>query len=134
MSRWPASRGESIHTSTHLGNPLGCAVALRLLEILERDQWVEITRERGRALLSRLRRELADAPHVVDVRGRGLLIGIEIDDAEEAARVSREALRAGWIVLGEGEEGRVLTLSPALNIPDPLLHAAVTELAGLLRK
>jgi 4-aminobutyrate aminotransferase/(S)-3-amino-2-methylpropionate transaminase len=134
MSRWPASHGESIHTSTHLGNPLGCAVALRVLELLERERWVELTRERGRELLSRLRKELAEAPHVVDVRGRGLLIGIELDDPEEAARVSRDALHSGWIVLGEGEDGRVLTLSPALNIPDPLLYGAVAELAGLLRK
>ena len=104
-----------------------------MLEILEREHWVELTRERGRELLSRLRKELADATRVVDVRGRGFLIGIELDDPREAARVARDALRSGWIVLGEGEDGRVLTLSPALNIPDPLLDGAVTELAGLLR-
>ncbi len=132
MCRWPASRGEAIHTSTHLGHPVGCAIALRVLEILERDRWVEHSRKRGEQLRADLSRALSSAPCVVDVRGRGLLIGVELDSARTAARVVRQALRSGWILIGEGEEGRVVTLSPALNIPDALLDGALARLVELL--
>jgi 4-aminobutyrate aminotransferase/(S)-3-amino-2-methylpropionate transaminase len=132
MRRWPASEGEAIHTSTHLGNPVGCAVAQRVLEILEREEWIERTRTRGGQLLSRLRQVLAGAAHVVEVRGRGFLLGIELDTGEAAERVVREALRSGWMLLGEGEGGRVLTLSPALNVADSILDGAVERLAELL--
>jgi 4-aminobutyrate aminotransferase/(S)-3-amino-2-methylpropionate transaminase len=132
MCRWPASRGEAVHTSTHLGHPVGCAVALRLLEILERDRWIERSRERGEQLLADVRKALSSVGCVVDVRGRGLLIGVELDSARTAARVVRQALRSGWMLIGEGEEGRVLTLSPALNIPDALLDGALARLVELL--
>jgi 4-aminobutyrate aminotransferase/(S)-3-amino-2-methylpropionate transaminase len=132
MCRWPASKGEAVHTSTHLGHPVGCAVALRVLEILERDRWVEHSRERGERLCGDLRRALSSVPCVVEVRGRGLLLGVELDSARTAARVVRQALRSGWILIAEGREGRVLTLSPALNIPDALLDGAVARLVELL--
>jgi 4-aminobutyrate aminotransferase/(S)-3-amino-2-methylpropionate transaminase len=134
MSRWPRSTGEAIHTSTHLGHPLGCAVALRVIEILERDRYLERTRVRGEGLLAGLRRELASSPRVLDVRGRGLLVGVELASAETAREVSRGLLRSGWILLGEGPQGRVLTLSPALNIPDRLLLGAAERLVELLRE
>jgi 4-aminobutyrate aminotransferase/(S)-3-amino-2-methylpropionate transaminase len=132
MRSWPASRGEAIHTSTHLGNPVGCAIALKVLELLERERWIERTRERGHHLLARLRSALRSVPRVVEVRGRGLMIGIELDTATTASRAVRDALRSGWIVIGEGEDGRVLTLSPPLNISDTLLDGALERLVELL--
>jgi 4-aminobutyrate aminotransferase-like enzyme len=44
----------------------------------------------------------------------------------------RDALHSGWILIGEGEEGCVLTLSPPLNIPEALLDGAVSRLVELL--
>ncbi|MEE8556597.1 MAG: aspartate aminotransferase family protein [Myxococcota bacterium] len=132
MERWPASEGEAIHTSTHLGYPVGCAVALRVLEILERDRWLDHVRAHGKRLVEILRDELSGVPGVVEVRGRGFLIGIELDSGETADRIVRRSLRSGWILLGEGADGRVLALSPALNISGALLDGAVDWLVGLL--
>ena len=61
-----------------------------------------------------------------------MFVGIEVDRSDVATRVVAEALRSGWILLGEGEGGRVLTLSPPLNIPDALLDGALERLVELL--
>lgn len=132
MRRWPASRGEAVHTSTHLGNPLGCAAALAVLHVLERDALVKRAEEVGARWLAKLRSLLARSSRVRDVRGRGLLLAIELDDAAFARSAVERALRAGWITLGEGPQGRTLALTPPLLIAEPLLDAAALALAELL--
>ncbi len=132
MHKWGPSTGEAVHTSTHLGNPLGCAMALQVLELLEREHLLERARRLGAHLLQRLEREVRPCPGVRDVRGRGLLAGIELDTPERAARVVREALGSGWILLAEGADARVLSLTPPLTIPEPLLDAALDRLVELL--
>ena len=134
MEAWGVSDGEALHTSTHLGNPLGCALGVRVLELLERERLIARAGALGTRLLERLSRELASAPAVVDVRGRGLMIGIELDSAERAERVVAQALRAGWILLGEGPDGRVLSLTPPLVIGSELLDGAADRLVELLSK
>ncbi len=132
MRAWGASTGEAVHTSTHLGNPLGCAIALRVLERIERDGLASRARELGAAALERLEKEVRGAPGVVDVRGRGLMLGVELDGSERAARVAREALASGWILLREGSDGRVLSLTPPLTIDATLLARGLDRLAALL--
>jgi acetylornithine/succinyldiaminopimelate/putrescine aminotransferase len=132
MKRWPASRGEAVHTSTHLGNPVGCAAGATVLRVLERDALVKRAEEVGARWLTRLRRVLARSPHVRDVRGRGLLLAVELDDAVFARSIVVSALRAGWITLGEGADGRTLALTPPLMIDESLLDAAADQLGELL--
>lgn len=133
MERWGRSQGEALHTSTHLGNPLGCAAAGVVLSRIERDGLAERAAGLGRELLTRLQRELSSTPAVVDVRGRGLMIGIELDSAERAEQVVRAALQAGLVIVGEGEDGRVLALTPALTIEESALDGAVDRLVELLQ-
>ena len=132
MERWGASQGEALHTSTHLGNPLGCALALRVLECLEREALPQRAAKLGGALRDRLRCELGDAPDVVEVRGRGLMIGIELASAERAARAVGEALARGWLLVAEGTAGQVLSLTPPLTIEPEQLDGAADLLVELL--
>lgn len=134
MRRWGPSSGEAIHTSTHLGHPVGCAMGLATLEVLERDGLLERARRLGSRALRRLERELAGADHVVDVRGRGLMLGVELDSSAGVDRVIGEALRSGWILIGEGPDLRVLSLTPALSIPEALLERALDRIIELCRK
>ncbi len=129
MKQWGASSGEALHTSTHLGNPVMCAVALRTLEIIERDQLLE----RARGLGSELRQRLEHAFGPECVRGSGLMLGAELPDAARAERVVTEALREGWIVLCEGERGCVLALTPPLVIAEKVLWSGVDTLARIAR-
>jgi len=132
MEAWGASTGEALHTSTHLGNPLGCALALEVLARIERDGLVARAERVGASLLARLRHGLAAAPAVIDVRGRGLMIGIELDTAARADAAVAAALGSGWILLGEGDDGRVLSLTPPLTIDEALLHGATERLVEIL--
>lgn len=66
------------HGSTFGGNPLACRVGCTVLDIIEEQGLVENARRQGEQLLRRLRAELADNPNVLQIRGQGLMIGIEL--------------------------------------------------------
>lgn len=132
MDAWPESTGESLHTQTFLGHPPGCAAAIAALDVLAEEQFVERAVVLGERALAHLRERLAPvcaAKRVRDVRGRGLLIGIECDEGGRALAVSQAALRRGVIVIPSGDRGEVLSVTPALNIEAEALLAALDVLA-----
>lgn len=140
MDAWPESEGEAMHTSTFLGHPVGCAAALAALETLEAEGLVARAREQGSRWLAALQ-GLADRHDAVgDVRGRGLMVGLDLVSDRETKRpdprlarsVALEALRRGWILLLGGPAGNVLSLSPPLNIGAHLLDAAAETLDDVL--
>lgn len=139
MAAWPPSQGEGIHTSTFLGHPLGCAAAIAALDVVRREGLADRAGRLGRDLLERLE-TWRRYPMVGDVRGRGLLIGVELvrdaktraPDPEAANRLTRAALRRGIIVLTGGLHGNVLTLTPPLTIPEARLWEAVHALEACL--
>jgi len=118
------------HGSTFGGNPLGSAVALAALEVLEDERLVARSRELGEWLLSELKR--LDSPLVVDVRGRGLFIGIEVDAAKTTARAVVDRLLARGI-LSKDTHGTVVRIAPPLNVPREALVWAVGEIRAALR-
>lgn len=115
MDAWPLSTGEALHTSTYLGNPLGCAAALATIDELARRKLPARAARLGAALESRLAR-LRRQPGVVEVRGCGLLWGVELRDAANAARVVKCALARGLILLQSGSRGETITIAPPLVI------------------
>jgi 4-aminobutyrate aminotransferase/4-aminobutyrate aminotransferase/(S)-3-amino-2-methylpropionate transaminase len=140
MDRWPKSTGEAIHTSTFLGHPVGCAAALAAMSVLRDERLVERSAEFGARIRSRLEEMTADHPHVGQVRGRGMLIGIEMvrDRASRepapdlAGHVVVETLRRGVLMLGGGIHGNVLSLSPPFVITEPQIDAALGILDKIL--
>lgn len=66
------------HGSTFGGNPLACRVGCTVLEIIEEQGLLDNAKLQGERLLTRLRIELADDPNILEIRGRGLMIGIEL--------------------------------------------------------
>ncbi len=72
--------GEAVwmHAYTYSAHPVGCAVALANLDLLEREDCPQLADEKGRYLLEKLSAALADHPHVGDVRGMGLMCGVEL--------------------------------------------------------
>ena len=123
MDAWPPSTGEAIHTSTFLGHPLACAAALGVLDAHERTDVGRRASALGAALTTRLRDRLGGRPGVADVRGLGLLMGIELVEADgrtpargAAGRLAERLLRDGLIVLPAGEHGHVLELTPPVTL------------------
>lgn len=123
MDAWPESAGEALHTSTYLGNPMACAAAVANIGEIERLDLPARARDLGSVLAERL--TLLCARHdLLPARGRGLLWGIELADGATAARVVKDALRKGIIVLQAGPMGNVVSVAPPLIISrGQLLHA-----------
>ncbi len=130
---WPVSQGEAIHTSTFLGHPVGCAMALAQMGEIRRLKLVE----RSAKLGTFLRAELAKIRN--SVRGRGLMVGLELagDDGAAATAESLKAIKAmlhrGFILLPEGEFANVISFTPPLTISEAQLKQSVAALAEVLR-
>ncbi len=99
------------HGSTYAGNPVCCASALATFELLE-GGLVENAASAGAALLAGLAELQARQPLIREVRGRGLMIGIEFESAERADAVEMACLRRGLLVLRAGD--RAIRLAPPL--------------------
>ena len=140
MDSWPESTGEAKHTSTFLGNPLACAAALASLDEIDRLDLAARAREEGARLIERLQVLGEHHACVGEIRGRGLMIGIDLvrdpatrePDPELAGRLITGALRRGWLLLAGGPEGNVISLSPPLTISRALLDSSVQMLDELL--
>jgi acetylornithine aminotransferase len=116
------------HGSTFGGNPLACRAALSVLEILERDQLVARAATLGERLLHGLRARLDALAGVTEVRGRGLMLGIELD--RPCAPLVGRALEAGLLINVTAE--RVIRLLPPLTMTDAEADHLVDELGRLV--
>ena len=131
MDAWPRSTGEALHTSTYLGNPMGCAAALATIGELERLALPNQARELGKLIAKRLQSWL-DHPLVQAVRGRGAMWGVKLRSAADAERVVKTALTRGVIVVQAGAHGDVLSITPPLVITPVQLHRALELLREVL--
>ncbi|CAA9378611.1 MAG: Ornithine aminotransferase, partial [uncultured Gemmatimonadetes bacterium] len=142
MGAWPVSTGEAIHTSTFLGHPVGCAAALASIAVLRDERLVERSAELGARMMARLAEMTADHPRVGEVRGRGMMIGVELvrdrgtrEPAPElAGRMMVEGLRRGLLLLGGGIHGNVLSLSPPFVLTDEQADHALDVIAEILHE
>lgn len=119
---WPKSEGEAIHTSTYLGHPVGCAMAMAQLDQIEERGLVERSAGAGRELRAALREALGEAGKRVLIRGRGLMVGAEFrdacgrPDAKTAWGLIRAMLKNGFLLLPCGELGNVIAITPPLIV------------------
>ncbi|WP_246070538.1 aminotransferase family protein [Paenibacillus kobensis] len=70
--------GIFLHGSTQSGHPVGCAAAMAVLDCLEQDQLIDQIKPKGEHIINSFRRALSTHPHVGDIRGKGLMIAIEM--------------------------------------------------------
>lgn len=140
MDAWPESDGEAVHTSTFLGHPLACAAGVAVMDTLEAEGVLGRVRRVGGRLVTELRGALAGVAGVADVRGLGLLLGIEFagrpglePSAGAAARAARFALAEGVLVLPAGDHGHVLELTPPVELTDAQIRRAVEVVVRAVR-
>lgn len=138
MEAWPESEGEAIHTSTFLGHPLGCAAGLAVLDALETEGVVERARILGGQLVAGLRTALAGLEGVEEVRGLGLMIGIELSRGDgpahgAGARAAEAALRDGVLLLPAGAHGHVVELTPPVTLTEEQVRFAIGAVARAVR-
>lgn len=125
------------HGSTMTGNPVTCAASLATIDVIETENLLENSRLMGRYFKDALE-EMADEFKIVgDVRGVGLMVGVEFvkpgtkDPNAEAAKKIRElAIKEGLILLGCGSDDQVIRFVPPLNITKDDIDKALAILKG----
>lgn len=118
------------HGSTFGGNPLAAAVGHAALTLLESEQLARRAQEQGDYLMARLR--LLAHPAITDVRGKGLLVGVQIDPVFASARQVCEGLMEHG-VLTKDTHHTVVRLAPPLVIERAQIDAAVAALQHVLQ-
>ena len=119
---WPASAGEAMHTSTFLGHPVGCAMALAQIGEIERYKLPERAALMGRRALEALRELKFPDGLRGEARGVGWMLGLELRlvNGEPATAASLAIIKAllhrGFILLPEGEHANVISFTPPLTL------------------
>lgn len=117
------------HGSTFGGNPLACAAANAVIDTIEEQQLVAQARSMGSKLLNGFQNQLADISGVKDIRGFGLMIGIELD--RDCAELVQQALEKGLLI--NVTAGNVIRLLPPLIITDEQADQIITTVCDLIK-
>ena len=136
MEAWPPAS----HGSTFGGNPVCCAAALATIEVIEEEGLVARAARLGAMAMARLRADIGEHPAVVEVRGAGLMIGIEFrahrgwtTPASVQERVRALCLEAGVMLISCGSSDEVIRVIPPLNIVEPDLESGLATIAAAVR-
>ncbi|AOJ05630.1 hypothetical protein WS70_28690 [Burkholderia mayonis] len=136
------------HGHTYIGHATACAAALEVQRVIAEDRLLDNVKARGEQLRALLRERYADHPHVGDVRGRGLFVGVELVRERDTkapfepqlklnAIVKREAMRRGLMVYpmggtADGDSGDHILLAPPFICTAQQIGAIVERLAGAI--
>jgi 4-aminobutyrate aminotransferase len=134
--RW----GRGAHGTTYGGNPVACAAGIAVLETIRDEHLVENARARGAELTGGLRELMADHPAIGDVRGPGLMIGVEFvtdrasgaPDGVTAEAVAARAADAGLILLTCGIHHQVIRWIAPIDVTVPEVEEALRIFEGAL--
>ena len=139
MDQWqPAAHG-----STFGGNPVACAAGIATLDVFQREGILANAQEKGAELIGRLRDLQQRVPGIGEVRGLGLMVGVELVDADGKPHkqlqkeIRHVCLDSGLVILSCGTDDNVLRLVPPLNLSQEeldegweILQAAFLEVAA----
>lgn len=124
-SEWKPAR----HGSTFGGNPLSCAAALATIQVIKEEGLVSRAMIAGDELLYDLKLATQGNDYVVDVRGKGLMIGVEFvqpnPQLKIAQTVMKRCLKDNLLILNCGHHGEVIRLIPPLTVEDSEINTAM---------
>jgi 4-aminobutyrate aminotransferase len=119
------------HGSTFGGNPVCCAAALATLDLVcDPGGYMENARRMGDVLMRESKQLAATHEHITDVRGRGLMMGLELSDPALVKRVVLGAFQKGVLLLGAGKSA--IRLAPPLTIDEDDIRIALSTIGELL--
>ncbi len=118
------------HGTTFGGNPLACRVGLEVLAVMRSDHICERAETMGKRLLEQLQTQLSGHPHIVEIRGRGLMVGIEFD--VDVAELKTRALHHKLII--NVTRGRIIRLLPPLIVDETHIEQIVDTLAKVIEE
>ena len=137
---WPVSGGEAIHTSTYLGHPVGCAMALAQIKEIEARNLPDKSSLLGAFFIANLEAMAREFDSMaMQSRGVGLMVGLEIctPDKKPATAICLEVIKRmlhrGFVLLPEGEHANVISFTPPLIIKRNEIQATVDALRKTLK-
>jgi 4-aminobutyrate aminotransferase/(S)-3-amino-2-methylpropionate transaminase len=134
MDAWPQNEGEGIHTGTFFGHPLSCRLGAETLRTIQEQKLPQRAMDLGEKLQGMLREAMQNHPLYSSVRGRGLMVGLELSEPLAGARLMDILRRHGVIALASGDKGQGISITPALNISEDDLALAVQRISVALRE
>jgi 4-aminobutyrate aminotransferase len=121
MAKWkPGSHG-----GTYGGNPIACAASLATIEVLTAPGFMDNVNARSAQLVDELKRMSTDHPAIIDVRGLGLMIGVEFDSAARVSAVVAAARANGLLLMNAGTYGTVIRFMPPLVVTEAEMSEAI---------
>ena len=117
------------HGSTYGGNPLVCAAALAVINTMKKEKLAARSKVLGQTMLAQLKTELEENPAVVDIRGQGLMLAVELD--RPCAELTSLALEKGLLINVTAE--KVVRLLPPLIISDDQATEITQKVASLIK-
>ncbi|MDE2730533.1 MAG: aspartate aminotransferase family protein [Bacteroidota bacterium] len=115
------------HVTTFGGHPVSCAAAVAALRVLLRERLPDRARELERQIRSRLRHRA-----IVEIRGMGAMLGMQLTSDTLASRFVNACLESGVLVGWTLHSGSLVRIAPPLNIPSSVLHQALTAMLKAL--
>jgi 4-aminobutyrate aminotransferase len=118
------------HGTTYGGNPIACAAMMSVIEVMQRDHLLERATKLGAHVMERARGWMKDNPELADVRGLGLMIGLEyMEDGRSATgyvtRLQKACVDKGLLLLTCGSEDNVVRVIPPLTVSETDLDAGL---------
>ena len=137
QERW----GKGAHGTTYGGNPVSCAAGVAVLETIRDEDLVANARARGAELSGGLRELMADFPGIGDVRGPGLMVGVEFvkdrttrePDGATVDAVTARAADAGLLLLACGVQHQVVRWIPPINVTSEEIQESLGIFEAALR-
>lgn len=121
--------GAGNHGSTFGGNPLACRAALAVIDVMETEQLAARATELGAYFLDQFRSKLADTAGIRDIRGKGLMLGIELD--KDCTELVKQALEKGLLI--NVTAGNVIRLLPPLTLTQAQADTIITTVTALVQ-
>jgi 4-aminobutyrate aminotransferase len=121
MKQWsPGSHG-----STMSGNPVSCAAAIVTIDIIEKEKLAEAAARMGIYLKTKLDKLKKSYPSIIDVRGLGLMLGVEFKDRDTVKKILEECVNGGLILISCGANDQVIRFIPPLIVTKEQIDTAV---------
>lgn len=118
------------HGTTFGGNPLACAAGLAVIKTMKANNWVDFIAKKGDQLLNNFKDELSNTKGIVDIRGKGYMIGIQLD--RPCGELVAKALDKGLLI--NVTRGDTVRLLPTFVMSSEQTETLVNELTGLIKE
>ncbi len=121
MAKWsPGSHG-----GTFGGNPVCCAAAIATIDVIQKGKLVQNSQKLGTYLKNKLQSLQNKYPRIKDVRGFGLMIGVDFKDADQVKKIMNHCLKHGLVLIPTGANGTVFRFVPPLIVKKPEIDRAL---------